>query len=201
MKTAFCFDMDGTLTKQELLPIIAREASIEPEMSVLTKATIDGILPFENSLSLRVKLLSSLSIEHVNSIIMRVVSHELMVEFIKQNQENCFVVTGNLDAWIAGYMKSIGCKFYCSKAVIEDNKVVGVKDVLNKSDAILEIKEKYGFERVVAIGDGMNDVQMFEKSDVGIAFGGVHRPVTSLMEVADYITYSEKGLCNILKML
>ena len=45
MTTAYCFDLDGTLTRQELLPLIASSVGLEDEISVLTQATIDGLLP------------------------------------------------------------------------------------------------------------------------------------------------------------
>lgn len=200
MKTAFCFDMDGTLTKQEVLPLIARKVGIEPEISVLTKATIEGLLPFEQSFSLRVKLLAGYPIKLVNDIIDNMPVHELMLKFIQDNSDNCFVVTGNLDVWVDKYIKNIGCRYFCSEAKIENNMISGVKNTLKKSDAIKEIRN-LGFDRVVAIGDGMNDMQMFEESDISIAFGGVHRPADSLIKISNYVTFSERGVWNILKML
>jgi P-type E1-E2 ATPase len=58
-----------------------------------------------------------------------------------------------------------------------------------------------GYDRIVSVGDGMNDVSMLETSDIGIAFGSVHAPVLSLIKIANYVTFSESGLCNILNML
>ena len=43
MATAYCFDLDGTLTQQELLPLIASSVGLEDEISVLTEATINAV--------------------------------------------------------------------------------------------------------------------------------------------------------------
>lgn len=200
MKTAFCFDMDGTLTKTEVLPLIAREVGIESEISVLTKATIEGLLPFEQSFNLRVKLLADCPIARVSDIVNNVATHELMLKFIKANLDNCFVVTGNLDVWIEKYLKNIGCKYFCSESLIKDNKINGIKSTLQKAAAIKKIRE-LGYDRIVSVGDGMNDMAMFEESDISIAFGGVHKPADSLIKISDYVTFSERGVWNILKML
>ena len=47
----------------------------------------------------------------------------------------------------------------------------------------------------------MNDVSMFEKSDLSIAYGGVHSPVETLIKLSNYVVYNEVSLCNLLKML
>lgn len=200
MKTAFCFDLDGTITKLEILPLLAREVGIEPEMSVLTQATINGFLPFEQSFRLRIRLLSEISIKNVQNIIKNVPLQNEIINFIRQNLEHSYIVTGNLDIWIEKLMKKIGCNYYSSKADYTNDKLIGLKSPLNKADAIKDLKNK-GYERIVVVGDGMNDVQMFEIADIKIAFGGVHQPVLSLTKLSDYIIYHEKSLCNFLKML
>ena len=44
--SAFCFDLDGTVTRRNT-PIIAKEAGIHEEISALTTATIRGVIPFK----------------------------------------------------------------------------------------------------------------------------------------------------------
>ena len=46
MKKIFCFDLDGTITTQEILPLIAAELDLYEEISTLTQATINGLIPF-----------------------------------------------------------------------------------------------------------------------------------------------------------
>ena len=54
--TAFCFDLDGVVTSQELLPLIAEELGYYEEIKALTDATIKGIIPFESSFRLRCRI-------------------------------------------------------------------------------------------------------------------------------------------------
>jgi len=199
MKTAFCFDMDGTITSEEILPVLAKEVSLFEEIEILTKITMDGILPFEKSFKLRVKLLSTIPIPLVQSIIEKIQLQESLVNFIQKNKKNCFVITGNLDIWIKKLTHKIGCNFYSSQADYKEDKLKGIKKILNKGEAVEEIKRNY--DKVIVVGDGMNDAPMFEKADIKIAYGAVHEPVETLIQLADYVTYHQEGLCNILNTL
>ena len=44
--TKFIFDLDGTVTKEETLPLIAKHFSVEEEIETLTKQTVMGQIPF-----------------------------------------------------------------------------------------------------------------------------------------------------------
>ena len=77
MKTAYCFDLDGTLTRQELLPLIASSIGLEDEISVLTEATINGVLSFDKSFKLRVRLLRDAKLEWIHSALIEQVEFDL----------------------------------------------------------------------------------------------------------------------------
>ena len=83
MKKKYCFDLDGTITAQEILPLMAAELNLYDEISALTKATIDGLIPFEQSFKLRCKLLSDIPINKVQEIASNIKLNEMIVEFIK----------------------------------------------------------------------------------------------------------------------
>ncbi len=200
MKRAFCFDLDGTLTEEEILPEISRSLGIFEEIEILTKITMQGLLTFDKSLKLRVKLLSSIPISEVNKIVSRIKINHQLKEFVNQNSENCYIVTGNLDVWIDRFVKSnFGCQYFSSNADYKEDTLLGLSKILHKSSAIEELRSSY--ESIVAIGDGMNDCSMFEAADIGIAFGGVHPPVPMLIQLSDYVCYDSKSILTLLTSL
>ena len=81
MNTAFCFDLDGTVTQDEVLPFLARNIGLFDEIDALTMATINGHIPFEKSFKLRVRLLSSIPISEVHRALKNISLHKMLTEF------------------------------------------------------------------------------------------------------------------------
>lgn len=197
MKTAFCFDLDGTLTREEILPQIANHVGLSEEIELLTKITMQGLIPFTKSFKLRVKLLTQIPINAVRETVMNILVDEHLAGFIRENKENCFIVTGNLDVWVQEFIAvKFGCKVYSSIAEYEGDKLIDISTILDKRDAITDLR--MSFDRIVCVGDGMNDCAMFEASDIGIAFGGVHEPVYSLIQLSNFVSYDSKSLVKLL---
>ncbi len=200
-KPLFLFDLDGTVTRVELLPRIAERAGIERQMRVLTEATIAGKVPFEDSLRDRVKLLGGLDIGLVRDVCTGAPLNERLVAFMQENREHCAIVTGNLDVWIGGLAERIGVRLFCSKAQVEGAHVVGLEHILRKVTVLDELEDVAKGRTVVAIGDGHNDAELIERAHVGIAYGGVHSPAQSVLEVCTHAIYDEATLCRFLRRL
>jgi phosphoserine phosphatase len=196
---AVAFDLDGTITREELLPRIAGEVNLVHEMRVLTDLTMAGHIPFEDSFRLRCAALSTIPISRVREIVASARLNTSIERFISRRPDSCFVVTGNLDVWVQPLAERLGCRVFASQARFEGDRLTGVSCVLDKSRAVNEIRRE--FERVVAVGDGANDVPMFDAADVGVAFGGVHEPAAQLVVTADHVVYEEEALCRLLSML
>lgn len=194
----FLFDLDSTITKIEILPEISRFVGKEKEMKQLTEATMQGILPFKQSFLSRVDLLKNMDVSLVNEHIANIPLNEEIVKFILENKERCYIVTGNLDVWISGLMKKIGMQdhFYCSKALVIDDKIEKVISVLDK-----ELTTQQFVQPIVAIGDGDNDAEMARLSDVAIGFGGVRKIAPSLLRNIDFAFMDDKRCADFLKKL
>ncbi|MEQ1602947.1 MAG: HAD-IB family phosphatase [Methylophilaceae bacterium] len=199
MNTCFAFDLDGTVTRQELLPLIAGALDLEKEMRLLTQLTIQGLIPFEDSFRLRCACLKSASIKEVQSIVADAALDKDILRFIQKHPTQCAIVTGNLDIWIAPLAEKLGCRSFSSTATINHGQLCNISSVLRKNHPILELKKT--FDRVVAIGDGLNDMPMFDAADIRIAFGGVHSPAKPLVQMADFVTFSGSALCRMLNTL
>jgi HAD superfamily phosphoserine phosphatase-like hydrolase len=197
--TAFCFDLDGTVTTIEVLPCIASELGISEEMAVLTRSTMDGHIPFESSFRLRCLLLGQIARDKVRQIVADVPLDPHISEFIREHASDCFIVTGNLDIWIGPLIDKLGCSAFSSTGVYHDG-LLRVENILNKSDAVKHLKDR-GYQRVVAVGDGANDSSMLKEASMGIAYGGVHAPAASAIDAADAIIYESSTLCRLLRTL
>lgn len=198
--TAFCFDLDGTLTSIEILPCIAAELGIAGEIATLTRLTMDGHVPFEDSMRLRTLILGQVPLARVHEIIEAVPLADELQAFIGEHADRCFVVTGNLDLWIAPMIARLGCRSFSSNAVATPGGVQ-LQSILAKDDAVRFLRCEGGYERIVAIGDGANDVPMLREADIGIAYGGVHAPAPQTIAMADIIVNDASSLCKLLKAL
>lgn len=195
----FLFDLDGTLTAAETLPIIAGHFSVGEDMESMTRAAVDGNVAFADSFTRRVGMLGHLSVKRVSEFLTGVRLYSKPVEFIRRNSDRCFIVSSNLDCWCGELGLRIGCDGFYSKAIVENDSVAGIKSILCK-ERVVELFHDRG-ERVVFIGDGDNDFEAMSKADVAIACALHHEPSARLRDAADYVVTNESELCEILERL
>lgn len=198
MKPLFVFDLDSTITKCELLPLIAESVGLGDEMAALTEVAMQGDVPFEQDFRNRVRLLQAVLLSRARSIVSRAPIHEKIAAFIRENPLRCIILTGNLDAWIMPIIDKLGMKgrCLCSKAQVCEERLLGIASVLDKGAASKKLAHPF-----VAIGDGSNDEGMIRTADIGIAFGGARKPPAGLIAAADMLVQDENELITILKKL
>lgn len=195
----FVFDLDGTITAEETLPLIARHFNIEKEISALTQDTLAGRVPFAESFIRRVHILGSLPIDEIDKLLAKVPLHNKILNFIENNREKCSIATGNLCFWIDGLVNRIGCTCHCSLGQSEHNKVKKLTKILKKEDVVTLYKNQ-GY-KVVFIGDSNNDMEAMRLADVSIAAGLTHCPASSVLSIANYLVFDEDALCRQLNQL
>jgi phosphoserine phosphatase len=189
----FLFDLDGTITRQEILPEIARAIGLEQEIDDLTRRTMAGEFPFESSLRRRVEILRRVPVSQVREIVGGIEVDPDIAAFLAEHRDRCTIVTGNLDVWIEELVARLGVPCLSSIAREEDNRLVGLVSVLDKADVVND------FHGVLcSIGDGYNDLGLMAAADLGIAYGGVHAPAPGLLDVATHAVYDSKRLCELL---
>ncbi len=192
----YLFDLDGTITKEELLP---RIGTLNGTSELLESATREAMLNsegFPKSFVERVNLLSEIPLDHVQSIVDTVPILENLMQWIQSNNQNVYLVTGNLDIWLEKFLKRYKLKAFTSKAILRDGKVY-VTEILDK----VQVLRNFTTNEVVYVGDGSNDVEIMQNSDIGILTEIVHKAPTSLWNVADFAVKDEDALCKLLSRL
>lgn len=195
----FLFDLDATVTKEEILPALAEQVGLLEEMREMTEKTMRGEIPFQSSFLARVEMLKTIPVSRVAEIVEKTPLNEELVQFIRTHASRCYIVTGNIDVWIEKLIKRIGLPMshcYCSSASVSDDYITSVNSVVNK-----EKIAKQFVVPVVAVGDGSNDAEMVRLADVGIGYGGVRPVAYSLMCNATHVICDEHRLCSFLHML
>lgn len=195
----FLFDLDGTVTSQETLPVISKHFGLEEQIERMTQETVQGNIPFIESFIRRVNILGSLPVSEISELLAQVPLYPLVSKFINEHRQDCVIVTGNLQCWCKELGQKIGCAAYYSEAEVENDKVVKLKTILRKEQIVDQFKALG--ETVVFIGDGNNDLEAMRHANISIAAGLTHKPAKSLYSIADYIIFNEEALCRQLNLL
>ncbi|WP_423792043.1 phosphoserine phosphatase SerB [Methanocaldococcus indicus] len=176
MKKLIVIDFDSTLVNNETIDELAKEANKEKEIKEITKLAMNGKIDYRDSLIKRVELIKGLDLEKVNRAISRITLTKGAEDAIKELKKRGYivaVVSGGFDIAIKKF-KDLGIDYIiANELILKDNKVVGVKEkVIDKGKIIDKLmkKEKIDKDNIVVVGDGANDLSMFKKAGLRIAF-------------------------------
>lgn len=196
MKPLFVFDLDSTITRDELLPMIARKSGLGGEMARLTEQAMAGSEPFALNFPKRAALLRQVPLSTAREIVKNAPLHEKIAAFIRAHAQRCMIVTGNLDVWIAPLMEKLGMqgRCLCSRARVQGDALLGVESALDKESACRGLPRPF-----LAVGDGSNDIGMLRAADFGVAFGGARTPSQELLDAADAAVCDEDALIALLE--
>ncbi|ADG13403.1 phosphoserine phosphatase SerB [Methanocaldococcus infernus] len=201
-KKIIFFDFDSTLINNETIDELAKEAGVEREVKEITKKAMRGEIDFKEALKERVKLLKGLPLEKVNEAIERLTLTEGAEETIKELKKKGYIVaviSGGFDIALNKFKDKLNIDYsFGNTLIVKDNKLTGEVEekVIDKGEVVENlVKElKIPKENIVVVGDGANDIAMFEKAGLRIAFCA--KPI--LKEKAD-ICIEKRDLKEILK--
>lgn len=194
----FVFDLDCTITKEEIIPLIAKEIGLYDKVQSLTKKAMDGKEPFDENFKKRIDIIKCVPLNVIHNIVQNVKLNENIAKFIKQNNKDCIIITGNLDLIITPLLKKLNMENSCfsCKGTQKNGYIQSLTNIINKK----HIVQNFDFD-FVAIGDGANDVDMIKMAKIGIAFGGSTTPPNIVLHNAHYVFYDDKKLYNFLNVL
>lgn len=192
----FAFDLDATITREEILPRLAREF-LAPEAAdafeAQTREGLSGKQDYLVGLTQRIEALAGIDIDQIHARVAQISLQDPLVRWIQLHADQCMVVTHNFATWIDPIAKKLGCEVYASTPKVNNGQVTGLSTPLDKAKVIADQVAKGHV--VVAVGDGANDVSMLKASHWGIAWSGIKPAPPALLAVAQEEQSQVSTLC------
>lgn len=200
------FDFDSTLMDGETIDFLAAPLGLEKEVAAITERAMAGELDFFKSLVARVALLEGLSKSKVDEICATLPMMPGAAEVISGLKERGYKVicfSGGFRNATSPAAKRLGIDADFSNVLHDDEGILSGRvggDMMfgfSKGDMIVRLQNLLGVDRAntLVVGDGANDLSMFEHADTRVAFCA--KPI--LREQATHIV-DTKDLREILKI-
>ncbi|RAX56738.1 phosphoserine phosphatase SerB [Helicobacter monodelphidis] len=194
------FDFDSTLMDGETIEFLADAMDVLPEVKSITQKAMAGELDFYESLVYRVSLLKGMSVSRMSQIcesLPLILGGAELIAWLKNHHYKVVVMSGGFrTATLAAKSKLHFDADFSNILHHKDGVLSGEVggemmfsyskgDMIERLQQILDIPK----EHTLAVGDGANDLSMFAKASVKVAFCA--KPI--LREAAD-ICIDQKDL-------
>ena len=177
----FVSDMDSTMIGQECIDELADFAGIKEKVADITERAMRGELEFESALRERVGLLEGLGERAIDNCLSErirpVPGARTLVQTLKSKGCRTVLVTGGFHHFAdrvaedLGFERVVGNRLAVLQGQLTGQLAGPVSDASTKLATLVEEREKLGEgARVLATGDGANDIPMIEAADYGIAY-------------------------------
>lgn len=193
IRLALC-DFDGTLAYKDVLDELCKITGNYEQSKVLNKRFQENGDIQASPLVERIKLLNGVSLTQIEN---KLSENNFLIkgsidffEFLKKNNIVSVVHSGNIEPVIKYYQNILKFEYYVATPIhftdgridverkkISDNKVIGCKNIIKK----LNIP----YDQIVAIGDSIADVNVFELAKYSIAInstGGLYKYATHIVD-------------------
>ncbi|GAB5471480.1 MAG: phosphoserine phosphatase SerB [Rhodospirillales bacterium] len=182
-KKVLVADMDSTVITSETLDDMADHAGLAEEVSAITRQTMNGELPFEESLRQRVAMLRDLPLQALNDVVAGVTltaGARSMVRSLRA--QGCYTVlcSGGFTFCTGPVAELCGFHEHHANVLLHaEGRLTGkVSEPILGRDAKVERLNRVLKERrlkpqeAAAIGDGANDIALLGAVGLGVAFRG-----------------------------
>ncbi|MCB1959065.1 MAG: phosphoserine phosphatase SerB [Rhodocyclaceae bacterium] len=180
----FVTDMDSTLIDIECIDEIAAECGARAQVTEITEAAMRGEIDFRESLTRRVALLAGLDVSALDTVYQSRLrlnpGAEMLLAGLKAAGIATMLVSGGFTFFTERLKRELGFDHaYANQLEVDAGKLTGrvtgpILDGEAKAAHLRRVRDDMGFpaERVIAAGDGANDLPMFRAAGFSVAFRG-----------------------------
>lgn len=195
-------DLDGTLTKHELLIELSRGKPWEEEMTRLTEETMSGMHSFEASFAKRMRHLEGITaseIEQLGQDIPLALGAELLPYFIQGESLRLDIASSNIAPYVHSLAIRLGANRYLAsipQLAEDDETLTGhlIEPIVaseHKRAFVLEDPDsKASAMATLALGDGANDLGMLSVAGHALLYSALHPESPNLAHIIASIYFS-----------
>ncbi|XP_076447708.1 phosphoserine phosphatase-like isoform X2 [Babylonia areolata] len=183
---AVCFDVDSTVCKDEGLDELAAFCGVGEEVKAWTQRAMGGAVSFREALSERLKIVQPTQQQVETFVASRPPQLsdgiEELVHLLQSRNTTVFLVSGGFRRLIepAAQLLNIPKEhIFANRLLFDENGQYSgfdqeepTSESGGKPRVVALLKEKYGFQKLVMIGDGATDMEASPPADAFIGYGG-----------------------------
>ncbi|XP_023233938.1 phosphoserine phosphatase-like isoform X2 [Centruroides sculpturatus] len=183
---AVCFDVDSTVCKDEAIDELAKFAGKEKEVAEKTQKAMSGGMTFKEALHQRLELIQP-TVTMIHEYLYKhhpnfTPGIKDLIRILHNRQIAVYLISGGFYTLLEPIAKELNIclnnvfanrlLFYFNGkyAGFDENQPVCHQN--GKAEVISYLKENYGYQKVVMIGDGITDLMACPPADGFIGFGG-----------------------------
>ena len=175
------FDMDSTLINCEVIDELAREVNMQNEVAEITESAMRGELDFGESLHKRLSLLKGAPSSILSKVLDAIDYNPGAKRLISKLQSLGYktaIISGGFSFFTEHIKNSLSIDYAFANVLEISNDILTGKiencpldgKMKNSLMKKLAVDLNIDLRRVIAVGDGANDIPMISNSGLGIAF-------------------------------